>query len=438
MRWLRRSIGALTSCIPHLAKSQVDVELRNLLLCSIARSYRPLSSSSHSLLSNQPEDRHVYAAVTRTVPTCLTEPLILVWLQVVVVPHAMRSLLCVHYYAYCWLLLRSRVYSGPRDSSSASPDNARNVTLRSLMAKYAQGIPLTMVTAYDYPSAAHAEMAGIDMVLVGDSAGMVVQGHDTTLPVTLDEMITMCKSVCRGASKPFIVGDLPFGCFEASTAQAIGSSVRMLKEGGVDAVKVEGGFPARAKTISAISEAGIAVVGHVGLTPQSISKLGGFRPAGRTAEEAFRVVDEAMALQEAGCIAVVLECVPGVVAAAATRELSIPTIGIGSGNATSGQVLVWTDMLGFLSHPHHQSVAPKFIKRYADISVHIQNALAEYVADVESKAFPSERYTPYVIPDDELSALRKTLRHSGYLNAADECARGGDMDEDSESDDGSD
>ena len=326
-----------------------------------------------------------------------------------------------------------RIYSGPRDSSTAATTG--NVTLRSLYAKYRAGTPLTMVTAYDYPSAAHAELAGVDMVLVGDSAGMVVQGHDTTLPVTLDEMISFCKAVTRGASKPFIVGDLPFGCFEASTAQAIDSSVRMLKEGGVDAVKVEGGFPARAETIRAISEAGIGVVGHVGLTPQSISKIGGFRPAGRTAEEAFRVIDDAKRLEDAGCIAVVLECVPGVVAAATTRGLQIPAIGIGSGAACSGQVLVFHDLLGFLQHPHHAAVVPKFCKRYANVSEIIQKALAEYVSDVQSKAFPSVQYSPYVIPDDELSALRKTLRGNGYLNAADECTKEGEAVTDDDIDD---
>jgi len=317
-----------------------------------------------------------------------------------------------------------RVYSGPQASSTADTSTslkARNTTLRTLQQKYHQGIPLTMVTAYDYPSAAHVDMAGIDMLLVGDSSAMVVHGHDTTIPITLDEMITHCKAVGRGARRSFIIGDLPFGCFEQSTEQAVASAVRMMKEGGVDAVKVEGGFPARAAVISAISEAGIAVVGHVGLTPQSISKLGGFRPAGKTAEEAFRVMEEAAALQEAGCIAVVLECIPGVVAAAITRELNIPTIGIGSGVSCSGQVLVFHDMLGFLQHPHHAKVTPKFCKRYSNVSEMIQKALSEYITDVESHQFPSERYTPYAIPEEELHALKRAYRKHGYLNAADEC-----------------
>jgi 3-methyl-2-oxobutanoate hydroxymethyltransferase len=313
-----------------------------------------------------------------------------------------------------------RVYSGPTASSS-SGSSPSNVTLRTLHQKYSKGIPLTMVTAYDYPSAVHVDMSGIDMVLVGDSSAMVVHGHDTTIPITLDEMITHCKAVSRGARRPLIIGDLPFGCFEQSPEHAVGAAVRMMKEGGVDAVKVEGGFPSRVESIHAISEAGIAVIGHVGLTPQSFSKLGGFRPAGRTAEEAFRVMEEAAALQQAGCVAIVLECIPGVVAAAVTRELHIPTIGIGSGPSCSGQVLVFHDMLGFLQHPHHAKVTPKFCKRYSDVSERIQQALAEYVEDVETKQFPSERYTPYQIPEDELHALAHAFKHYGYLNAADEC-----------------
>lgn len=329
-----------------------------------------------------------------------------------------------------------RVYSGPQASSSSDNTGlkARNITLRTLQQKYLKGIPLTMVTAYDYPSAVHVDMAGIDMLLVGDSSAMVVHGHDTTIPITLDEMITHCKAVGRGARRPFIIGDLPFGCFEQSPEQAVASAVRIMKEGGVDAVKVEGGFPARAAMISSISEAGIAVVGHVGLTPQSISKLGGFRPAGKTAEEAFRVMEEAAALQEAGCIAIVLECIPGVVAAAITRELNIPTIGIGSGASCSGQVLVFHDMLGFLQHPHHAKVTPKFCKRYSNVSETIQQALSEYVSDVESHQFPSEKYTPYDIPEEELHALKRAFRKYGYFNAADECGGTDDHSDDSDQD----
>jgi 3-methyl-2-oxobutanoate hydroxymethyltransferase len=321
------------------------------------------------------------------------------------------------------------VYSGPK-----APAPTR-VTLRTLQQKYQKGIPLTMITAYDYPSAVHVDMSGIDLLLVGDSSAMVVHGHDTTIPITLEEMITHCKAVARGARRPFIVGDLPFGCFEESKEQAVASAIKMMKEGWVDAVKVEGGFPARAHTVSAINEAGIAVVGHVGLTPQSISKLGGFRPAGRTASEALRVMKEAAALQEAGCIAIVLECIPSIVAAAITRELKIPTIGIGSGPQCSGQVLVFHDMLGFLQHPHHAKVTPKFCKKYANVGTDIQKALLEYVEDVESKGFPTEAHSPYAIPDGELHALGRALKKQGYTAAAKECLEGSDPGGDADDDD---
>jgi len=304
------------------------------------------------------------------------------------------------------------VYSGP---SAASPSR---VTLRTIRQKYAKGIPITMLTAYDYPSAVHVDNAGIDMLLVGDSAAMVVHGHDTTLPITLDEMITHCKSVARGAQRSFIVGDLPFGSFEQGTSQAIESATRMMKEGGIDAVKVEGGFPARAATIAAMIQAGIAVVGHVGLTPQSISTLGGFRPAGQSAVEALRVVKEAAALEAAGCFAVVLECVPDIVARAVTRELNIPTIGIGSGSGCSGQVLVYHDMLGLMQHPHHAKVTPKFCKKYAAVGEAIQQALSEYIQDVEAREFPSEQYSPYSMPEGEQVALGRALTRHGFSAAA--------------------
>lgn len=304
------------------------------------------------------------------------------------------------------------VYSGP---SSPSPSR---VTLRSIRQKYAKGIPITMITAYDYPSAVHVDLAGMDMLLVGDSSAMVVHGHDTTLPITLDEMITHCKAVTRGAQRTFIVGDLPFGSFEQGPSQAIASSVRMMKEGGIDAVKVEGGFPSRAETVAAIVRSGIAVVGHVGLTPQSISTLGGFRPAGQTAMEALRVMKEAVALERAGCFAVVLECVPDIVARAITKELNIPTIGIGSGAGCSGQVLVFHDMLGLMQHPHHAKVTPKFCKKYALVGESIQKALSEYIHEVEARAFPSQEYSPYTMPDGEMAALGKAFERHGFAAAA--------------------
>jgi 3-methyl-2-oxobutanoate hydroxymethyltransferase len=305
------------------------------------------------------------------------------------------------------------VYTGP---AAPSP---RRVTLRTLREKHAAGIPITMVTAYDYPSAVHVDAAGIDMLLVGDSAAMVVHGHDTTLPITLEEMLVHCRAVARGARRPFVVGDLPFGCYEASAEQAVRAAVRMMKEGGVDAVKLEGGAPARVRAVEAIVDAGVAVVGHVGLTPQAISVLGGFRPAATTASEALRVVREARALEAAGAAFVVLECVPEAVAAAVTAELHVPTIGIGAGAACSGQVLVYHDLLGLMQHPHHAKVSPKFCKRFAEAGAIIQAALEEYAAEVEGGAFPAPAHAPYRIAASERRALAGALRAEGLAGAAD-------------------
>ncbi len=216
------------------------------------------------------------------------------------------------------------------------------------------------------------------MLLVGDSAAMVVHGHDTTLPVTLEEMLVHCRAVARGARRPLLVGDLPFGSYEADTHQAVAAAVRMLKEGGMDAVKLEGGSPSRVAAARAVAEAGIAVMGHVGLTPQAISVLGGFRPCGRSAEEALEVVKRAQALQQAGCFAIVLECMPCAVAAAVTAAVNVPTIGIGAGSACSGQVLVFHDLLGFMQHPHHAKVTPKFSKQYAHVGQVIHKALVQF------------------------------------------------------------
>ncbi|PSC67800.1 ketopantoate hydroxymethyltransferase [Micractinium conductrix] len=304
------------------------------------------------------------------------------------------------------------VYSGPTASSP------RRVTLRTLREKYRRGQPISMVTAYDYPSAVHVDEAGIDMLLVGDSVAMVVHGHDTTLPVTMDEMLTHCKAVARGARRAFLVGDMPFGSVEISPEHAVRSAIRMMKEGSMDAVKIEGGFSSRAKSVRAVVEAGIAVMGHVGLTPQSISVLGGFRPAAQSASEALRVVKEAKALEAAGCFSLVLECVPALVAAAVTREVDIPTIGIGAGGHTSGQVLVYHDLLGMMQHPHHAKVTPKFCKQYGAVGSAIQEALGAYHQEVVAGAFPSEAFSPYGIAADEAEQLLRELERQGLQSAA--------------------
>ncbi|KAL2490320.1 3-methyl-2-oxobutanoate hydroxymethyltransferase 1 [Abeliophyllum distichum] len=305
------------------------------------------------------------------------------------------------------------VYGGPK------PQNpSHRVTLTHLRQKHKKNEPITMVTAYDYPSAVHLDTAGIDICLVGDSASMVVHGYDTTLPITLDEMLVHCRAVARGAKRPLLVGDLPFGTYESSAQQAVDTAVRVLKEGGMDAIKLEGGAPSRITAAKAIVEAGIAVMGHVGLTPQAISVLGGFRPQGRNVDSAVKVVETAMALQEAGCFSVVLECVPAPVAAATTSALQIPTIGIGGGPFCSGQVLVYHDLLGMMQHPHHAKVTPKFCKQYAHVGDIINKALLEYKEEVTNGSFPSSAHSPYKIGATEIDAFVHQLQKSGLGDAA--------------------
>ncbi|GLJ07231.1 hypothetical protein SUGI_0062370 [Cryptomeria japonica] len=310
-------------------------------------------------------------------------------------------------------LPENAVYGGPQSQSPW-----KRITLNHLTAKYEKGNPITMVTAYDYPSAVHVDIAGIDICLVGDSVGMVVHGHDTTLPVTLEDMLLHCRAVARGASRPLLVGDLPFGSYEESKEQAVASAARMLKEGGMDAIKLEGGTPSRVTAARAIVEAGIAVMGHVGLTPQAISVLGGFRPQGRNVASATKVLESALALQDAGCFSIVLECVPSPVAAAVTSSLQIPTIGIGAGANCSGQVLVYHDLLQMMQHPHHALVTPKFCKHYGKIGAAINEALSKYRDEVVSKKFPSAAYTPYTINQPDLEGFITELRTRGLNKAA--------------------
>nr|CAB3471686.1 unnamed protein product [Digitaria exilis] len=294
----------------------------------------------------------------------------------------------------------------------------RPVTLATLRGKHRRGEPITMVTAYDYSSAVHVDAAGIDLILVGDSAAMVAHGHDNTLPISLDLMLEHCRAVVRGAPRPLIVGDLPFGSYESSPAQAVESAVRLVKEGGVDVVKMEGGAPSRVSAAKAIVEAGVAVMGHVGLTPQAISVLGGFRAQGKTVDSALKVVEAALALQEVGCFAVVLECVPAPVAAAATQALQIPTIGIGAGHLCSGQVLVYHDLLGMFQNPEHSKVAPKFCKQFANVGAVINKALTEYRGEVEARSFPDAIYTPYKMSSADADAFANVLQQMGFNGAA--------------------
>lgn len=243
-----------------------------------------------------------------------------------------------------------------------------------------------MVTAYDYTMARLVDEAGVDMVLVGDSLGMIVQGLSTTVPVTLDEMAYHCRAVARGLARAHLVGDLPFMSYQVSPMQAVESAGRLMKEGACESVKLEGGQEI-AEHVHRIVRAGIAVVGHVGLTPQSVHALGGFKVQGR-GDDAERIVNDALALEQAGAFAIVLEAVPPDVAERVTEELSIPTIGIGAGNACDGQVLVCTDLLG-LSRGHR----PKFVKQFANLGDQAVSAISDYVAEVRSGAFPGAAHT---------------------------------------------
>jgi 3-methyl-2-oxobutanoate hydroxymethyltransferase len=264
-----------------------------------------------------------------------------------------------------------------------------------------RGEKIVMVTAYDAPSGRLADAAGVDLILVGDSSGMVVHGRESTVAVSLDEIVFMTQWVARGAKRPLVIADMPFGSYEASNEQAVAHAVRLVKEGGADAVKLERGGTSIERA-RAIVDAGIAVMGHIGLTPQTATVLGGFKAQGRTADRAKQLVDDALALQDAGCFAVVLEAVPAPVAAAVSKALAIPTIGIGAGGDTDGQVLVWHDMLGY-----YDGHAPRFVKRYADLGAVITEALARYAEEVRSGAFPEQQHT-YSMPEDELAAFEQT------------------------------
>ena len=261
-----------------------------------------------------------------------------------------------------------------------------------------RGEKIVMVTAYDAPSGRLADAAGVDLILVGDSSGMVVHGRESTVAVSLDEIVFMTQWVTRGAKHPLVIADMPFGSYEVSDEQAVTNAVRLVKEGGADAVKVERGGTSVSRA-RAIASAGVPVMGHVGLTPQTATVLGGFKAQGRTADRARELVDEALALEAAGCFAVVLEAIPAPVAKAVTGALGVPTIGIGAGADCDGQVLVWHDMLGY-----YEGNAPRFVKRYADLGEVIVEALGRYAEEVRSGAFPEEQHT-YAMPEEERAAF---------------------------------
>jgi 3-methyl-2-oxobutanoate hydroxymethyltransferase len=264
-----------------------------------------------------------------------------------------------------------------------------------------RGQKIVMVTAYDAPGGRLADAAGVDVILVGDSAAMVVLGYDSTVPATVDELLVLTGAVTRGATRPLVVGDMPFGSFQVSDEAALENAIRFVKEAGADAVKLEGAG-AMLSRVRTIVDAGIPVMGHVGLTPQSATMLGGFKAQGRTAEKATRLLADALELERAGCFAIVLEAVPAPVAARVTDALAIPTIGIGAGAGCDGQVLVYHDLLGY------QEGGPRFVKQYARLGPEIQSALERYAADVRSGAFPEDQHT-YSIPEEELALFEAGL-----------------------------
>jgi len=282
------------------------------------------------------------------------------------------------------------------------PNDASRIpmTLPRLAEKKALGEPVVMVTAYDYPSALAVDAANVDMVLVGDSGAMTVLGYDSTVPVTLDEILMLAKAVRRGLTVPFLVGDLPFGSYEVSDEQAIATAMRFVKEAGCDAVKLEGGGPTSVARARAIVNAGIPVQGHVGLTPQTATALGGYRAQGRNAEAARRVAREAEALQEAGCFSIVFEAIPSAVAEAIMPKMQVPVIGIGAGPSTDGQVLVFHDLLGI-----RHGRGAKFVKRYADLLDEMTAGVAAYAADVRGRRFPAPEHG-YTMPPEELERFR--------------------------------
>ena len=292
----------------------------------------------------------------------------------------------------------------PHDSAygGASVAPPKKLTVPDVVAMKRDGRRITMMTAYDAAFARLVDRAGIDVLLVGDSAGMVMLGHPNTVPVTMDDMVRMAASVSRGATRPLLVGDMPFGSYQTGPQDALRNAARFLKEAGMDAVKIEGGHET-VDTVRTLVENGIAVMAHVGLTPQRVAQLGGFKTQARTARAARRLIDDAVALEDAGAFSIVLESIPAPVAAMVTERLSIPTIGIGAGPECDGQVLVLHDVLGLFGE-----FKPKFAKRYADIGGQVVEALRAFDREVRDGTFPDQEHS-FTMKDAELATLRQDL-----------------------------
>jgi 3-methyl-2-oxobutanoate hydroxymethyltransferase len=290
----------------------------------------------------------------------------------------------------------------PHSPVPAGLDAPLPMTLPRLAEKKRLGEAIVMVTAYDYPSAQVAQAAGVDVVLVGDSGAMTVLGYQSTVPVSTDEMLMLAAAVRRGLRTPLLVGDLPFGSYEGSNEQAVATAQRFVKEAGCDAVKLERGGTS-VQRARAIIDAGIPVMGHVGLTPQTATVLGGYRAQGRTAPAALEVAQAALDLQEAGCFSIVFEAIPSAVAEVLMGRLQVPVIGIGAGAATDGQVLVFHDLLGI-----YDGNAPRFAKRFGEVKAQMVAGLAQYAGEVRSRAFPGPEHT-YSIDEEELADFRAGL-----------------------------
>ena len=278
------------------------------------------------------------------------------------------------------------------------PLDYKKKTIKTFHQKKERGESIAMLTGYDYPTALALDRAGIDAILVGDSLGMVVLGYENTVPVTMEEMLHHCRAVARGARSAILIGDMPFMSYQVSVEQAVRNAGRFLQEGGMHVVKLEGGRE-RLDAIRAIISAGIPVMGHLGLTPQSINALGGYHPQGRTTAAAKRILEDALLLEEAGCFSIVLESVPARSAELISKRIAIPTIGIGAGAGCDGQVLVVHDMLGLFDR-----FIPKFVKKYADLHGEMQRAFGEYIDDVTARRYPAQEHM-VEMPDEEWQAL---------------------------------
>ena len=286
---------------------------------------------------------------------------------------------------------------------SHRPTQRPAISLSTLAEKKALGEPVVMVTAYDYPSAQVAEEAGVDVVLVGDSGAMTVLGYPSTVPVTLAELLMLAQAVRRGLSTPLMIGDMPFGSYEASNEEAIHNAQRFIKEAGCDAVKIERGGTS-VERARALVGAGIPVMGHVGLTPQTATALGGYRSQGRTAERALDVLHDALALQDAGCFALVFEAIPSALTEALMPRMEIPVIGIGAGAATDGQVLVFHDLLGI-----YDGHAARFVKRYANVRDEMIKGVAAFADEVRARRYPEPEHG-YTMAPDEIARLHELLQ----------------------------